>query len=152
MTLFYIVMPLAVLIALIALPLALRGMIRNIRDVRTGRKTHTQILKPVLLRMAVIFAVLLCLFGVIFFIVESKSGGPGMLKAIGASKEYLLEQHGKSDQWNISIGKHIVTSTNPPSGYYIVNYRYSGHTGELKATYMNYPIQKTFEIEESPQK
>ena len=47
----YILTPLVALIALVGFPLAIRGMIRNIRDVRSGHKTHSQILKPALLRL-----------------------------------------------------------------------------------------------------
>lgn len=151
MKLIYIIAPLAALIVLVGFPLAIRGMIRNIRDVRSGRKTNSQILKPALLGVGIIFVILLCLIGTMFLVVGNMIGGPGMFKAMGAAKEYLAEQHGKSDQWNVSVGKHVETSTNPPSGYYIVKYRYAGRTRKLKAKHTNYAETKKFEIEEMTQ-
>lgn len=147
----YIIAPLAALIAFIGFPITIRGMIRNIRDMRSGRKTIAQILRPVLVGGLIIFVILLCLVGTMFFVVGNMIGGPGMFKAMGAAKEYLAEQYGKSDQWNVSIGEHVETSQDPPSGYYIVKYRYAGRTGELKAKYTNYTETKRFEIEEVTQ-
>lgn len=147
----YIIVPLVALMALAGFPLCIRGMIRNVRDVRSGRKTLSQILKPALIGSVIIFVIVLCLVGTMFFVVGNMIGGPGMFKAMGAAKEYLAEQYGESDQWDVSIDEHVETSQNPPSGYYIVNYQYAGRTGRLKAKHTNYAETKRFEIEEMTQ-
>lgn len=147
----YVIAPLVALIALVGFPAAIWWMIRRIRDVRSGRKTYLQILKPALLGIVVFFVVLLCLVGGMFFVVDRVIGGPGMFKAMGATKEYLAEQYGQSSQWNISVKQHVDTSEEPPAGYYVVEYRYGGRIGKLKAKHENYKKTKKFEIEEMTQ-
>ncbi len=86
--------------------------------------------------------------GVMFVFVNNSIGGPGMFKVMSATQTHLKEQYGKTQQWNISVQDHVDTSTNPPAGYYIIEYSFGGKTGKLKAQHEDYQNNKTFEFEE----
>ena len=124
-------------------------MIRNIRDLRSGRKTHSQMLKPALLGVAAIAVVLLCLVGGMFLIIGNMIGGPSIFAVMRQTEAYLEQHYGDSSTWRFSvIGSHVETSTNPPAGYYTIGYHYQGHTGKLRARHTDFETTKTFEFEE----
>lgn len=86
-------------------------------------------------RMFRSMGIIMLLGGSIFCVVWFGLGsGPNDFTAIRQAREYLKSEYGKSPGgWSLSSRENTIDPKNPTSGYCMVDYRYAGHSGTLKA-------------------
>jgi hypothetical protein len=74
-------------------------------------------------------------FGAFWFY---QSRRPSSIAAFMQARTYLKSQHGKSHEgWRISTKENHINPDDPVGGYCLVEYKYAGKSGVLKATYVN---------------
>ena len=68
------------------------------------------------------------------------------IRATWAAKDYLREQFGARDSWDIALSEHVERSKKPAAGAYQVHYRYGDKEGSLVVDYFERDGKLVFEI------
>ena len=68
------------------------------------------------------------------------------IHATSAAKNYLREQYGPRDIWEISLSEHVERSKKPEAGLYQLHYRYGEKEGDLVVEYFERDGKLAFKI------
>ena len=136
---------------ILAINLTLLGLlatfvVRLIRASPEVRREMLRVKRRTVVIIAGAFVVTLLAVGVLVFSTFGLTG----IRAVSAAKDYLHEQYGDRDTWDIQLSDHIEHSKKPETGVYHLHYQYGEKEGFLVAEYFERDGKLTFKITPKP--